>query len=827
MTFDRPWALALALWPALWMAYEWRKTSRTLAVALKGLAFLAVALALAEPRLATSETKVAVAVLADTSASMTARDLEKASEYVSEIERTRGRNWTRIIPFARSTRQPDPGEHQKNWTLKQTAGDAGRATDLEAGVREALAALPEGLVGRVVLLSDGKENKGSIARAAWQAQQLHVPIDTVELSGRTKPGLHLEAVSLPALTFTGEKFPIDLEVSSPKAVQGTIEIQADGKLIGKNAVSISEGLNHISAHANLTAAGAIDIAVTLEAPGLGGVHFDQALTLRRPKILWVSQDPAGSEGNILQALSAGQFDVTAVKDLSNAKFADYQTVILNNWNIEAIPPARKEELEKYVKQGGGLLVVGGENNLYQEGKKVEDALDRTMPAKIAPPRSPEGTCVVLIIDKSSSMEGRKIELARIASIGVIDNLRPIDMVGVLIFDNSFQWAVPLRRAEDKTLIKRLVAGITPDGGTQIAPALSEAYRKISAANGTFKHIVLLTDGISEEGDSLELSREAAAKKVTISTVGLGQDVNRAYLEKIATLANGKAYFLNEPTGLEKILLKDVMEHTGTTAVEKVLQPIVAKQAQILAGVGMESAPALKGYTRFQAKPAAETILKIDREEPLYTRWQYGLGRSAVFASDAKSRWAADWIAWKGFDKFWVNLMRDLLPHAEAGQATVDYDGANGELIVDYRLSPDAGAPKSIPDIFVFGPGGFQRPVQVTKVAEGAYRGRVRVGQQQGLFRVRPVAESKLFPEVGLYRPEEELSDYGSNPFLLKKLAEYTGGRVNPPAKEVFDAGGRAIATSVRLWPGLLALAVLLNLAEVILRKWPGIVRRGA
>ena len=79
--------------------------------------------------------------------------------------------------------------------------------------------------------------------------------------------------------------------------------------------------------------------------------------------------------------------------------------------------------------------------------------------------------MVLIIDKSSSMEGRKMDLARVAAIGVVENLRPIDQVGVLIFDNSFEWAVPIRRAEDKPTIKRLISGIMPDGGTQIAPAL--------------------------------------------------------------------------------------------------------------------------------------------------------------------------------------------------------------------------------------------------------------------------------------------------------------------------------------------------------------------
>src|SRR6202023_3755003 len=259
--------------------------------------------------------------------------------------------------------------------------------------------------------------------------------------------------------------------------------------------------------------------------------------------------------------ASAQFDVQRVVEFIATNLDDYQLVIFNNWDLESIPASRKDELEKYVKQGGGLLVIGGERNMYQDGKKVEDALDRTVPAKLAPPRSPEGTAVVLIIDKSSSMEGRKMELARQAAIGVVDNLRPIDLVGVLIFDNSFQWDVPIRRAEDKILIKRLISGIVPDGGTQIAPALAEAYRKVLPTRATFKHIVLLTDGISEEGDSLDLSREAVVQHVTISTVGLGQDVNRAYLEKVANLAGGKAYFLNEPAGLEQILLPDGMGHT--------------------------------------------------------------------------------------------------------------------------------------------------------------------------------------------------------------------------------------------------------------------------
>ncbi len=121
--------------------------------------------------------------------------------------------------------------------------------------------------------------------------------------------------------------------------------------------------------------------------------------------------------------------------------------------------------------------------------------------------------------------------------------------------------------------------------------------------------------------------------------------------------------------------------------------------------------------------------------------------------------------------------------------------------------------------------GFQRPLKVEKVAAGAYRGRVRIDHRKGLFRVRPLAESRAFPEVGFYRQEEELTQYGSNEQLLKRISEFTGGRFNPAPGDVFDPGGRTVASTMRLWPGLLVLALLLNLIELTLRKWKGIAER--
>ena len=255
--------------------------------------------------------------------------------------------------------------------------------------------------------------------------------------------------------------------------------------------------------------------------------------------------------------------------------------------------------------------------------------------------------MVLIIDKSSSMEGRKIELARLSAIGVIDHLRPVDTIGVLIFDNSFQWAVPIRRAEDKSLIKRLVSGITPDGGTQIAPALTEAYRKVRRVQGHLQaHCSSYRRDFrgGRQHRIWQKRRRASghdfhcgpwARRESQLSRESGGDLGRPQL------------FLNEPQGLEQILLKDVQDFSGSTAIERSLVPIVEQKAEVLDGVGMESAPPLKGYARFVAKPGAETILAINKEEkdPLYTRWQYGLGPGGGVYSDAKSRWADAWVDW--------------------------------------------------------------------------------------------------------------------------------------------------------------------------------------
>ncbi|MGA8029793.1 MAG: VWA domain-containing protein, partial [Bryobacteraceae bacterium] len=410
---------------------------KRLSFTLKALSFAAILLAIAEPVITLPETKTGAVVLVDTSASITRADLARASSIIAQIERHKHANWMKIVPFASFPQDVPGGAH-----LVQTSDESSKGTNLEAALTGSMSAIPSGHIPRLVLISDGNENEGSAARAIAELQRLEVPVDTIPLAGRPNIGLRLESLSMPREAYAGEQIPIDLTVDSPRDAHAAIEISAEGKNLGSNPIELEPGTNVLRVHARVKSTGATSISGRITAGALGELPFEQAIELRRAKILYLSQDPPGADTNLLQAFAEAEFDLTRDPSLIDRDLTAVQLVVLNNLDLAAFTIAQKTRLEEYVKNGGGLLLIGGDRQVYKEDKQM-DALDRALPAKLAPPKTPQGTCVALIIDKSSSMEGRKIELARLSAVGVVDHLRPVDTIGVLIFDNSYQWAVPM------------------------------------------------------------------------------------------------------------------------------------------------------------------------------------------------------------------------------------------------------------------------------------------------------------------------------------------------------------------------------------------------
>ena len=255
-----------------------------------------------------------------------------------------------------------------------------------------------------------------------------------------------------------------------------MRLSAEGKPIGSSSVRLLEGRSIVTARASIDSAGTTLIRGTIETGELGELSFAGVVTLKTPRALLISSDRLGGEDHLRPSLDAAGFEIDAIAGLDVVRPATldhYDVIVADNQDFEKWPLPRKRQLEEFVRAGGGFLLVAGENNLYVErNEDVTDPLNRMLPAMLAPPRTPEGTAVVLVLDKSSSMEGKKMQLARQSAMGVVDNLRPIDAVGVLVFDNSFEWAAPLANNEVPAQTKRLIGAVIADGGTQIAPATS-------------------------------------------------------------------------------------------------------------------------------------------------------------------------------------------------------------------------------------------------------------------------------------------------------------------------------------------------------------------
>lgn len=338
---------------------------------------VAIIFALAEPSITYRERKVALAVLVDTSASVSDADLGRESSLLKQIDGARGSNRIEVIPFARAPRALT--EKESDFNLIHTPGADGRGTNLETPIRQALASLPAGMVHRIALVTDGNENDGAVTRAAWQAQQNGVSIDTIALAGRTEPLLKTEAVGIPGAVFAGERFPVDLTIYSPRAIPATVELSAEGKRIGEHQIALEAGENRVRIRTSLNAAGAIDLSGKIEAAGLGESRFEDAVAVRRPRVSWISEDPPGTEGHIVDVLTANRFDVVQSKTLP-ADLDGTQLVAFNNIDMDAVPAADKQRVETFVQGGGGALMIAGERNGYVDHKGApEDPLARTFP----------------------------------------------------------------------------------------------------------------------------------------------------------------------------------------------------------------------------------------------------------------------------------------------------------------------------------------------------------------------------------------------------------------------------------------------------------------
>jgi Ca-activated chloride channel homolog len=501
-------------------------------------------------------------------------------------------------------------------------------------------------------------------------------------------------------------------------------------------------------------------------------------------------------------------------------------------------------LDRFVRQRGGGLLVSGSADDGGTGPG-SDRFRALLPlAYDSSEQKQEATLALgLIIDRSGSMSGPKMDLTKEAARGAAELMNPQDLITVVTFDSQAQTVVRLQPASNRQRILSDIAQIRASGGTNVLPGLQEAFDQLLSARARKKHAIVLSDGQSPAEGVRELVDEAAGGGITVSAVGVGDGADLALLQTIAARGGGRFYHTRDPSSIPRIFTREAAQFTRTNLVESPSRVKAARAAQAIAGIPFGSAPPLNGYARAHAKKTAELLLTSSNGDPLLARWQLGLGQVLAWTSDVTPRWSGDWMRWRHFGKFWGQLVRSALGRQATESLPLSISLRADRALVQLRAfdgddQPLPGLQGSVAVTDV--PEGGPIPTEPTRslpllpAGAGVYQAEVPIGNARALLfagelrgndsgpPTRIVAQGRLsVPPLRERLPPG--ADQGADALdgvgLLQAVAARTGGAaIDDAVSSLVEPGRDRVMAWWPLRVGLLATALALFLAEIAGRR---------
>ena len=287
-------------------------------------------------------------------------------------------------------------------------------------------------------------------------------------------------------------------------------------------------------------------------------------------------------------------------------------------------------------------------------------IERVLPVTFDRDDEPE-VALVIVLDRSWSMNGTAMELSKAAAEAAANTLAPAQMLGVLTFNSASNWDVPLGHVRDsRPALHDAIARITASGPTAIYPALAEAYGALAGIRARARHVVLLSDGQSDPQGFEALVRRMAAARITVSTVALGPEADAMLLRNLAAWGGGRSYIVQDAQQIPEIFVKEAQNAATPGSDEGGAMRVSVRQALAFLDAATDF-PAIKGHNTVTRKPQAIEWLGIGRNDPLLAIWPAGLGRTAMFAADLDGRWTPEWLQWRGLAGFLGGVVRSLAP----------------------------------------------------------------------------------------------------------------------------------------------------------------------
>ena len=281
-----------------------------------------------------------------------------------------------------------------------------------------------------------------------------------------------------------------------------------------------------------------------------------------------------------------------------------------------------ETLQSYVRDlGGGLVAVGGPTS-YGVGGYYGTPLEDTLPVdmQIKDEKRRPSLDIVFIIDHSGSMGETsggvtKLELAKEAAARSIELLFPNDRVGVIAFDDTASWVVPMTDLQNPEDVANAIGGIQIGGGTDIYAGLLAMSKVLPNDPAKVKHVILLTDGGADITGIPELVEKLYKENgITLSTVGVGNDA-APFLKDLAALGGGRYHFTNNASTHRNHLHR--RNHARLTRIHR-RRIILSKARQFIAhphGHHRNAAPAWLHCIQRQRPRAGDTRIRKGRSHP--------------------------------------------------------------------------------------------------------------------------------------------------------------------------------------------------------------------
>jgi uncharacterized membrane protein len=717
-------------------------------------------------------------------------------------------------------------------------------TDLEAALQK-ITADAAVRAGRIVLVTDGWQNRGDAANALGLLRSAGIQLDIFTPPGADAvPNVSMTELNLPPALEKAEPFSLSVTLTNLNAVPaaGTISLYRNGGLIDRRAVTLAPGQSRYDFPVRAEESGLISYRAEFKPanPALDIYQEDDSLqgwvgigTQR--KILILSD--SARDANYLNTAVRRTGLQPSSEILSGGEYAGnfhgYDAVIVNNIRRDQLAPTAQSDLVRYVTDGGALAMVGGDQS-FGLGGYESSPIARIMPVTMKPPQHHVRTrALVLIIDKSGSM-GRhdKLVYAKMAAQTVLKTLKENDLVSVIGFDVQPFVVVPLEPLQQvRPYFDQLVDRLKAQGRTFLLPALEEASRTLAQSGAAIKHVVILTDG--ETGGTPEMYYDLVAtmhhqQDSTISAIAIGHEANLPLLQAISKYGGGGFYQTDSPENLPELFVEDVQQRSAdTTMVEKDFVPYSVRPDPVLGELAGRQLPALKGFVSTALKPGADLSLFVTsngQRNPIIASTKAGAGKTLAVTTDASGRWSSLWVQDGVFAPLWERLLGWLVPHNTTPQnfgVALGYRSGRIQVnLTDY--SPNSAISNAPMTAVVTAPDGARYSIALSREAPGELSGNIeapRAGTYNIDLRSLHGTNQNFPPLAYTVSPAiyAEVPRPVPNYALLERLAAATGGRLNPPSSEErLERPNFQQTTSLSPW--LMLFAMLLLIVEALVRR---------